>query len=74
MWGAFLRAAIYAPIAALLSAILTFILARFLPLMGPKDELLYRSFASVSEHSLAVMLLSILLGIVAAAVVERRPV
>jgi hypothetical protein len=72
MWGAVIRAVIFAPIAALLAAMLSFIMARILPFLGPQDELLYRSFASVADHSLTVMSFAILMTLVASAVVERR--
>jgi H+/Cl- antiporter ClcA len=73
MWGAVLRSALVSAAAALIAAVLSYILARLLPLMGPDDGLLYRSFASISDHALAVMILAILAGLIGRAVVESTP-
>jgi len=73
MWGAVLRSALVAAAAALLAAVLSFILARLLPLMGPQDNLIYTSFASVADHALAVMFLAVLAGLIGRAVIESSP-
>ena len=73
MWGAVLRSAIVSAVAALLAAVLSYILARMLPLMGPSDGLLYRSFASISDNALAVMVFAVLAGLIGRAIVESAP-
>lgn len=70
MFGAYIRSTITVGIAVLTAAILQFITPYLLDYQGPSDGMLYRSFEGISENALFIMLLAILAGLLARAVVE----
>ena len=70
MLGAVVRNAGAAVGGAFLGALLSRGLAYFLPLMGPTNGLLYRSFAGIGDNALLVMLLSAGIALFARATVE----
>lgn len=72
MYGAFLRAPLYAGGAVLIGGLLEFIIPFILPLLGPEDAMLYRSFDAIAEYGLLVMLAAVAAGVLARAVVERN--
>lgn len=73
MFGAVARAALAVLVAALFAAVLQFIAGFFLPFLGPESGLLYRSFDAIAQHSLTIMLVAILGGLIAAAAAEASP-
>lgn len=72
MFGAFVRAAPTAVVGALFAAILSYVLAPMMEYLGPEGSLIHRSFASVNEHALLIIIGAILLTLLGRAIVESR--
>ena len=72
MFSAYLRAAILAPIAVLVGAVLSFILSCLMPYMGPEDGLMYQTFAAINEWVVCLLLIAIAFGVIVRSVVEAE--
>ena len=73
MFGAYGRAAMTVPVAAVVAGVLEFVFPFFLPYLGPEDGLLYRSFDWLSANALMLLLAAIAAGVLAAAYIESNP-
>ena len=72
MFSSYLRAAILAPIAVLLGAVLSWILAFFMPYLGPEDGLMYQTFAAIDEWVVFLFLIAIAFGVIVRSVDEAE--
>ena len=72
MFSAYLRAAILAPIAVLVGAVLSWILSFLMPFMGPEDGLMYQTFAAIGEWVVFLFLIAIAFGVIVRSVVEAE--
>ena len=70
MFSRFLRGGVNLVFAVLLAAILSFVLAFFIPMMGPEDSLLRGSFEALDNWMLFLMIGAVLASILAGALVE----
>jgi hypothetical protein len=70
MFGVYIRAVLGIGGAVLVASMLSFIGLFFLPLLGPADGLLYRSFSGILDNALFIFLVGIGAAVIARAVVE----
>jgi len=70
VFSSYLRGAVNLVFAVLLAAILSFVLAFFIPMMGPEDSLLRGTFEALDSWMLFLMVGAVLASILARALVE----
>jgi len=70
MYGAYIRGGITTVGVALVGAVLNFILPYVLPYLGPEDELIYQSFATLGNNTVMIGLIAVGAGMLAAAAAE----
>ena len=72
MFASYMRAAVNLAFAVLLAAILGFVLQFFIPMMGPEETLLRRSFESLHTWMLFLMIAAVLASVLFRSVIEGR--
>lgn len=75
MFGALIRAAVGGACGGFIGVLLGWMMPLFVDVMlveATEDSLLVRSFSAVGEHAVAVIILSMLMGVIAAAAAEGR--
>lgn len=75
MFGALIRAAVGGACGAFIGVLLGWVIPMFVDVMrveATEDNLLVRSFTAVGEHAVAIIILSMLMGVIAAAAAEGR--
>ena len=73
MFGRYVRGALTIVVAVFSAALLEYLTPFFLPLVGPEESLLYRSFDWLGGNALLIMLVAVAAGVLARAAAESNP-